>query len=344
MQRISVRRLGIAAVLIVAALGARSHAQPAVVRAGQVWDVQVGADLTYDNLATLAFLPGMLTVQAGDTVRWTFAGVHSVTFDSGRPPLPYRETPGSEPGEIVFGPGRDPFGPVGPDVTYDGTQQLSSGRLTVDDDPYTLTFARPGMYAYYCILHRGMKGAVQVVSTATATTETPAQAQARGRAEGEAIIARLRADTGAVQTVRAEATPVAVHTVSAGLGNPDGGSALRFLPDVLSVRRGDVVVWTNPDAMEPHTVAFTSGATPPLFADVRPRPGLPPLIVITAAVAEPAGGTTYTGSGFVGSGILDNHAPYPRNSFALRIDAAAGVYEYVCLIHTMMKGTLMVSE
>ena len=144
--------------------------------------------------------------------------------------------------------------------------------------------------------------------------------------------------------MRADAGPFAVHTVSAGLSNPDGASALRFLPATLAVRRGDVVVWTNPDPMEPHTVAFTSGTTPPTFTELRPQPNGPPLIVITAENATPAGGTTYTGSGFVGSGILDNHAPYPRNSYALRIDAPAGAYEYVCLIHTMMKGTLTVTE
>jgi plastocyanin len=93
---------------------------------------------------------------------------------------------------------------------------------------------------------------------------------------------------------------------------------------------------------EPHTVSFLSGEPAPQSIDPRPQPAGPPLLVIPANVAQPQGGTTYTGQGFVNSGILGNFAGV--GSFALRFDAPAGTYAYQCLIHSEMKGTITVTE
>ena len=129
-----------------------------------------------------------------------------------------------------------------------------------------------------------------------------------------------------------------------GPGNAGGASALRFLPDTLTVRRGDLVVWTMPDPMEIHTVTFTSGEAPPEFIEPRFGPGGPasgpPTLVINANVAGAAGGPGYTGQGYLNSGILGS-----GQSFVLNIDAPAGAYDYICLVHgPSMKGTIVVTE
>jgi plastocyanin len=57
-----------------------------------------------------------------------------------------------------------------------------------------------------------------------------------------------------------------VHVADAGLSTGAGGdnaggmSALRFLPNVLAVHRGDLVIWTLADPLEIHTITFTSEA------------------------------------------------------------------------------------
>lgn len=94
------------------------------------------------------------------------------------------------------------------------------------------------------------------------------------------------------------------------------------------MRRGDVVLWSNADPYAAHTVTFTSGAPAPGFAEPRPQPSGPPLLVVPAAVLGPAGGTTYSGRGYLNSGFL-----FPGDAFALTIDAPPGTYAYVCVIH-----------
>jgi plastocyanin len=112
---------------------------------------------------------------------------------------------------------------------------------------------------------------------------------------------------------------------------------MQFLNGDITVRRGDTVVWAMADPFEEHTVTFTSGATPPAVAEPRPQPAGPPALVVPADVAGPAGGDTYTGEGYVNSGILG-----PGATFALRFDAPPGTYEYLCLLHREMKAQITV--
>jgi plastocyanin len=222
---------------------------------------------------------------------------------------------------------------------------VNSGRLA-DDAPFRMTFSQPGVYAYACMFHPGMNGSIEVLPESAALAETPQQAQTRGLAQVAALTSQFRADLQGVRPAQADVHGTAtVHAADVGLStgagqdNAGGVSALRFLPDALAVRRGDLVVWTLADPLEIHTVTFTSGATAPPLVDVRPQVGGPPVLAVPAERAGPAGGTTYTGDGFVNSGIL-----HPGDSYALAIDAPAGMYEYVCLAHPAMKGTLVVTE
>src|SRR5687768_16581354 len=77
----------------------------------QAWDVRVSAveAAPGGELEAQAFFPGSLVVHAGDTVRWTFAASHTVTFLAGRPG-PARTVPGPGPGEATLGPVHFPAG------------------------------------------------------------------------------------------------------------------------------------------------------------------------------------------------------------------------------------------
>jgi plastocyanin len=76
------------------------------------------------TIVDFAFSPWYVTVPAGSTVSWYNAGVapHTVTSDAG-----------------IFGSGT-----------------LGSG------GSYAVTFSYAGYYGYYCAIHPGMTGAVQV--------------------------------------------------------------------------------------------------------------------------------------------------------------------------------------
>ena len=267
------RRLALAAALAALPLGLSVWPGADPAHAADTWTVQVGGDDVAAGIATMAYFPGPLTIRAGDTVDFRFASFHTVTFNSGRPELPII-VPGPGAGELSFGPGLFPAGPMGPTVTYDGTQQISSGaplQGPPDEFAYRVTFTRPGVYGYVCTLHPGMRSEITVRELNATLAETPAQATARGQGTLGALLGKMQAAIPGVRPAHAGTT----HAVTAGLGDAFGVSALLFLNGDLAVQRGDTVVWTNADPFEIHTVTFTSGATPPAFGDPRPpaQPG-----------------------------------------------------------------------
>jgi plastocyanin len=346
-------RLGLRLIIAVTlAMGVVGRAEPliAVASAATDWDVQVGSDVLDAGLTVNGFLPSALTIHVGDTVVWTQASSlvpHTVTLLDGSPRLPDFVPNPTTPGELLLGPAEDARGRQEPVTPYTGAGLVNSGDLAPPDaSPFRMSFSRAGVYAYACMFHPGMNGAIQVLPETAALAETPQQATARGHAQAEAMALQLRADLQRLRQTHADVLGVTtVHAADAGLStaagrdNAGGMSALRVLPDGLAVHRGDMVIWTVADPLEIHTVTFTSGAPPPPVVDIRPQASGPPELALTADVAGPAGGSTYTGDGYVNSGIL-----YPGESFALLVDAPAGTYEYVCLVHEHMQGTLSVTE
>jgi plastocyanin len=116
--RLAIPAAALAAAALVATLGnqdasaqspAQATAQATTTATAQTWDVQVGgggegpagAPPVYE---AQAYGPSPLVIHAGDTVRWNFAGVHTVTFNSGKPDLPL-VLPGPNPGELTLGRG-----------------------------------------------------------------------------------------------------------------------------------------------------------------------------------------------------------------------------------------------
>jgi plastocyanin len=285
-----------------------------------------------------AYGPGPVIIHVGDTVSWKFAGFHTVTFNSGKPPLPLI-VPGPNPGELMLGPAFAPAGVTGTRTNFDGTAQVSSG-TPAEDDPsafkFELTFTKTGLFGYTCELHPGMRAEVEVREANASLPETPQQAFARGQATLAALVGKMKQDVQALRPVSAGT----VHTALAGTGNGFGASALQFINGDKSIRRGDTVVWTSPDPFEIHTVTFPGSAPEPEFIQPRPQPSGPPQLVIPANVASPVGGDTYTGTGqgYANSGILP-----AGGSYALTFDAPAGAYRYFCVVHPWMRGTITVS-
>lgn len=112
------------------------------------------------------YFPPQVTVREGDSVRW-----HSVVR------TPHTTTFGPFPGglPIVGNPAVDDV--YRPAEVYEGTGYWNSGVIGVDWPlglDFSMRFAKPGSYLYYCILHdtQGMVAEV-VVLPREATTTTP---------------------------------------------------------------------------------------------------------------------------------------------------------------------------
>lgn len=329
-----------------------AHAQPAPA----TWQVIAGGGAEDSPVGVARYFPDTLAIHTGDTVSWSIMGPHTVTFLAGAP-RPAFLVPGPAAGDYTSGPG---FAPIPPEaasdtLAYDGGSLISSGAAPPDAGAgvaFALTFTQPGVYAYLCLLHNGMRGTVTVLAPGAALPETPAQASARAQATLSDALARTSARLAALQQLPAAgAAGARVHTVQAGAGDAAGDEIVQFFPQTLTVHRGDVVVWNSPDPWEPHTVTFTSGAPPPAFGDVRPGPDGAPQLVLTREVAGATGGSVYTGSGYLNSGVLwpeDGDGLGFATSFTLTIDAPAGTYSYLCLVHGSesggMRGTVTVVE
>jgi plastocyanin len=121
---------------------------------------------------------------------------------------------------------------------------------------------------------------------------------------------------------------------TAGAQTPDMGiQANAFLPRDMTVNVGDTITWTVASG-EFHTVSFLSGGSPPPLV----IPGGPYGIQINPDAVTPAGGSSYSGSGFFNSGLLLQSSTY-RLGFG-----ATGDFNFVCLLHSEMKGTVHVNE
>lgn len=123
------------------------------------------------------------------------------------------------------------------------------------------------------------------------------------------------------------------HTLNASAGgeSPDATVQVNaFAPGVLTIGVGDSITW-HLDSTEFHTVHFMGGAPPPDFVDAGPDG-----VFLNSLAAGPVGGSSYDGSGVAGSGLLTKGQTYTL-AFP-----KSGTFEYVCLVHPNMKGTVNV--
>lgn len=165
------------------------------------------------------------------------------------------------------------------------------------------------------------------------------------------VAAALPAVTGVL------ATPVSAHGlasaprtwyVTVGVQTPSGAiSGMIFTPDHIWVKQGDTIIWTV-GSQEIHTVAF--GTPPADTDDEAAEPPLPPIInafeEFEEAVVPPAGGHTFTGSGFYNSGVMTtvpaaSGFPSAIRHYSLQIEAAPGTYFFYCGVHGPMMSQLV---
>jgi plastocyanin len=320
LRSISIACSVFAAGLLLAACGGGggSSSTPPVSAGPQTWHVQAGVSSQQEAYQGLEYYPNTLTIDAGDTVQWSF--------------------PSGEPHTVtLLGPQSAPPPPSDPTVaqpaggtSYDGTVYTSSG-FVLGGGTYSLTFTKPGMYTVYCLIHGGMEQKI-VVQNAGATypqTQTALNSEASAAEQNDLSIAA----TSLTQfPFTAGGTHVAAG-ISSGLATanpPPFSSVMRFLngPSLTStsvtVPVGGTVTWTNESSNMPHTITF--GVVGQAF------PQMPPF-------SPPSGPSSYDGTQAVNSGPM-----MPGQTFSLTF-TKAGTYEYHCLFHDdteNMIGTVVV--
>jgi plastocyanin len=304
-----------------------------------------------------AYLLSRITVSAGDTIvfdgRSRLAGFHTVDLPPvGGGDLPLITLGRGLVGDRVLDARRKPFwfdgklprlsfsraliGASG-GHTYDGTARLDSGLpLAARPTDFRVTFTRPGTYTYFCDVHPGMRGVVVVRRKGAAVPSA---------AEDARTLATLERHYFA-EARRRRRVRLPHNHVSVGISSPDGLERYAMFPARLKIMPGTTVTFVMPShSREIHTATF--GTVAYLRALVKafngprgsidPRGGYPsdpPGTIVLSPFAH--------GNGFANTGGLDADPTTPLPASATITFTKPGVYHYICLIHPVMRGTILV--
>ena len=254
-------------------------------------------------------------------------------------------------------------------VDFDGTQTYYNSGFLADGDHYKMTLSKnikPGTYNYFCTLHReGMMGKITVVAA-----DAKAQSADEVKTAGEKELADKQSKAKpTVDAIKAGTLPPFVPTAQPNTVMESGGSQdvqdavpVLFGPDSLNVKVGDSVTWV---VFGVHTVTFNSTESlrtfiskapdgsvhvnPDSFTPVGgagqpqgpPPSGGPPDSNAPPPPPTPIDGGSFDGSGLHSSGGVQS---FPPSLFSYSVKfTKAGSYQYVCLVHPDMKGTINVS-
>lgn len=271
------------------------------------------------NIAVLEFLPQKVKVATGTTVTWDIAGPepHSVTFVPPGTTVP----PSVETDPTLFAP----TPATGP---YDGSTLVNSGVLpaggATEVAKFSMSFAKTGTYAYYCVLHPNMVGSLTVTGDTQDSqqkiTKTGNQQKARYIKEGEAAKKKLTA-AKPEQTKNSDGSTT--YTVEMGTSTPHT-DVLAFTPTPKKVKSGDQVTFVN-NSLAPHTASFGGPLVPtnPTAPDVlQAVPGPSP-----QALAQ----GVYLNTGWLPPKTKQG-PPVSVRSYTYSVPAP-GKYQYVCVLH-----------
>jgi plastocyanin len=309
-----------------------------------------------------AFFPSSVKVHVGDSVKFVPTGFHNVDLPKkgGKPAeLLAQSTPVTNSLDAAGAPfwfnntvknvGFNPAiiaGSLGKKVTFNGSKPVQSGLpLSNKPKPMTVKFTKAGTYTYYCDIHAGMKGTVTVLAK---SKRIPTAAQDK-KAVAKQVAAALTTAKG-LQTATLPA-----NTVTVGNAGKGGVEVYKFLPSTLTVPHGTTVTFQmSAKTVEDHTATTGPGAA---TADSDPNTYVGKLAAsfeaptIDPAAAYPSDpppnpatfGPASHGNGFWNSGVLDVVSASPLPSSAKVTFGTPGTYQFTCLIHPFMHGTVVVT-
>jgi plastocyanin len=228
---------------------------------------------------------------------------------------------------------------------YTGRRRIESGVPIFNNvKPLTATFTKAGRYTYHCDVHPGMRGTVRVVSRRHAVPSARQDARTVDRQIARQLPIAKRIGSG---------QPPA-NVVQVGSARVDGVEYFGFLPRTLTVPAGTTVTFTMVKGSgEIHTATTAPGdpqkdpnsyisklarsVEQPVFDQAAVYPSDPP-------PAPAAFSPTSHGNGFWNSGALDAFDSSPPPLANAVTFTTPGTYEFYCVIHPFMHGTVVVSS
>lgn len=311
-----------------------------------------------------AFFPSVTTINVGNTVTFT-PGFHNVDFPAkGQQPLPFIIPTGDKAsgasdaaGAPFWFNGQDivGFNPAmaNPDttLTHSGSgKRVASGIPVIGPKPKPIEvkFTRKGSFNYWCDVHPGMKGRVNVLPR---RSKAPTKRQ-----HNRAIRNQVASAERALKRLRTSKPPAGI--VNVGVAAPGGVEYFQLVGPAAPIKVGTTLRFQmTKGSYETHTA--TTGPGNPMdekdttsylnkLAATFQGPG--PFDPIAIYPSDQPGGTPASltpqlhGNGFWNSGAMDTAAgsPLPSNN-SVRFDAP-GTYTFWCLIHPFMKTTITVES
>jgi plastocyanin len=320
--------------------------------AQKTFNQKLGADVN-------DFFPHGITVRAGDKVRFVPTGFHTVNLPKrGGGPLAFLAPNGTASGvtdaagaaywfngqpTLGFNPPLVTKPGFGKSFKYNGSKQVESGLpLSNKPKPMTVAFTKAGSYTYFCDLHPGMKGTVRVLAK---SKKAPS-----AKADKKALKAQLARDEKIAKQLAK--TKTASGTVDVGVAGAHGVEVYTFLPGSITVPAGTTLKFQ----MSKHSFEAHTATTGPGDPEKAPSSFLGKLAAsFTSPAIDPA--ATYPsdppgapasltpqshGNGFWNSGVMDTEAKSPLPPDSSVTFSAAGTYQFYCLIHPFMHGTVVV--
>ena len=358
--------------------------QPAAVPSGHTW-------------AFNDFFPRSLTVHRGQTIQFVIQGFHTATLlPKGLSAATDLRTSGiaaADPDDTTLNPGGQTHsqimipallptsrtcGTATKPCSFTGASVVSSGApLGPSTGPFVVTINAPvGTYTLHCRVHPGMTATIRV-APASGSVTTPGALVSSVRHQVAADISDAFAAEAAGNVVTSSTLPDGHTLWMATAGTSSAGNhvaILEFLPKMLSVAPGDLVLWFSRAANEPHTVTFpgelhtdqvalcedaSTGTDKPATPTVIPPTGPFDFACGTHPADEiefaPGNGvrtiadtTTVSDSGLIASAAATAALGLPATAalttwtIGVSSSAPSGTYTFVCQIHNGMQGTLIV--
>jgi plastocyanin len=304
------------------------------------------------------FMPSSLVINAGDSVTFSSASFHTVTYVPKPLPLfvpdPKKTTydgildAAGEPfyfdglPKLIYnGQAFGPFGPKSITGAPASSGILSPAGPKAPPATATWTFPKVGVYKLVCTLHAGMKATVRVRPAGAPVPLSPAQVDAKALAAQTAGWVKAAALLASVKTPP--------KTVAMGIGG--NVSLLAFRPQTLTVEAGTKVTFVNRSPSEVHNLVFGPPKWIEQFGkktDLLPQGPTSPNQVtpILPYGSDPKplvySGATAHGNGFFATPLTAG-VPIGLPRASTVTFSTPGTYKYFCFIHGPdMGGTIVV--
>jgi plastocyanin len=302
-----------------------------------------------------SFLINKVVINVGDTVKWDGAslagGFHSVDI-----PVPHgKDLPLIIPTGAKVAGANDaagsPFWFNGLPAlsfngvlfkalgghSYKGSTRVDSGLPVGPVANFKVKFTTAGTFKYFCDVHPGMGGVV-IVKHRGATVPTAKENAAELTSEEQKYAKEAKL------TIK---SAVPANEVSLGKSGPGGLELFAMFPSTLTVKAGTTVKFSmSTNSREVHTATFGPAAYVAALAKTFAGPA--PAAAALYPSSPPPGPIVLTpashGNGFGSTGALDEDSATPNPVFGAITFTTPGTYNYSCLVHPFMRGSIVVTQ